>query len=130
MLAEHRLDGLSYGHFGDGCVHVRIDFPLGAGSPAHPGRGREAYRAFVTDAATLVARYGGSVSGEHGDGRARSELLSSMYSPHVLGLFERVKGLFDPDDVLNPGVLVRPARRCTAAPASASAGPTCRPAAG
>jgi FAD/FMN-containing dehydrogenase/Fe-S oxidoreductase len=106
LLDRHGLQGVPYGHFGDGCVHVRIDFPFGRGTD----RGREAYRSFVTDAATLVARYGGSVSGEHGDGRARSELLSSMYSPHVLGLFERVKGLFDPDDVLNPGVLVRPAR--------------------
>ncbi len=106
LLDGHGLQGVPYGHFGDGCVHVRIDFPLGRGED----RGREAYRAFVTDAATLVARYGGSVSGEHGDGRARSELLSHMYSPHVLGLFERVKGLFDPADVLNPGVLVRPAR--------------------
>ncbi|MGY1637436.1 FAD-binding and (Fe-S)-binding domain-containing protein [Geodermatophilus sp. SYSU D00742] len=106
LLGAHGLQGVPYGHFGDGCVHVRIDFPLGRG----PDRGREAYRAFVTDAAALVARFGGSVSGEHGDGRARSELLSTMYSPHVLGLFERVKALFDPGDVLNPGVLVRPAR--------------------
>ena len=57
-----------------------------------------------------MAGYGGSLSGEHGDGRARSELLPLMYSPAVIGLFERVKALFDPDDVLNPGVLVRPAR--------------------
>ncbi|MGK5173560.1 FAD-binding and (Fe-S)-binding domain-containing protein [Geodermatophilus sp. CPCC 205761] len=106
LLDQHGLQGVPYGHFGDGCVHVRIDFPLGRGED----RGRAAYRAFVTDAAALVARFGGSVSGEHGDGRARSELLSAMYSPGVLGLFERVKGLFDPDDVLNPGVLVRPAR--------------------
>ncbi|TFV56667.1 FAD-binding oxidoreductase [Geodermatophilus sp. DF01-2] len=106
LLAQHGLQGVPYGHFGDGCVHVRIDFPLGRGAD----RGRETYRAFVQDAAALVARYGGSVSGEHGDGRARSELLPHMYSPHVLGLFERVKGLFDPADVLNPGVLVRPAR--------------------
>ena len=106
LLGQHGLQGVPYGHFGDGCVHVRIDFPLGRGED----RGREAYRSFVTDAAALVARYGGSVSGEHGDGRARSELLPHMYSPHVLGLFERVKGLFDPADVLNPGVLVRPAR--------------------
>jgi FAD/FMN-containing dehydrogenase/Fe-S oxidoreductase len=106
LLGAHGLQGVPYGHFGDGCVHVRIDFPLGHG----PDRGREAYRAFVTDAAALVARFGGSVSGEHGDGRARSELLASMYSPHVLGLFERVKAVFDPGDVLNPGVLVRPAR--------------------
>ncbi|MGY1643145.1 FAD-binding and (Fe-S)-binding domain-containing protein [Geodermatophilus sp. SYSU D00703] len=106
LLGEHGLKGVPYGHFGDGCVHVRIDFPLGRGED----RGRAAYRAFVQDAAALVARFGGSVSGEHGDGRARSELLATMYSPEVLGLFERVKGLFDPGDVLNPGVLVRPAR--------------------
>ncbi|MGY1591463.1 FAD-binding and (Fe-S)-binding domain-containing protein [Geodermatophilus sp. SYSU D00708] len=106
LLREHGLQGVPYGHFGDGCVHVRIDFPLGRGED----RGRSAYRAFVQDAAALVARFGGSVSGEHGDGRARSELLATMYSPEVLALFERVKGLFDPADVLNPGVLVRPAR--------------------
>jgi Fe-S oxidoreductase len=63
----------------------------------------------VADAARLVAGFGGSLSGEHGDGRARSELLGHMYSPEVLALFARVKALFDPDDVLNPGVLVRPA---------------------
>ena len=74
LLREHRLDGLPYGHFGDGCVHVRIDFPLT--DPVDPRR---------TDpgqaAATLVAGYGGSMSGEHGDGRARSALLPAMYSP-------------------------------------------------
>ncbi|MCW2531270.1 MAG: FAD/FMN-dependent dehydrogenase [Blastococcus sp.] len=108
LLQEHGLQGVPYGHFGDGCVHVRIDFPFGAESV--PDRGRAAYRAFVTDAARLVAGYGGSLSGEHGDGRARSELLPLMYSPAAIGLFERVKAVFDPDDVLNPGVLVRPAR--------------------
>ncbi|MGY1734542.1 FAD-binding and (Fe-S)-binding domain-containing protein [Geodermatophilus sp. SYSU D00684] len=106
LLEQHGLQGVPYGHFGDGCVHVRIDFPFGR----EPDRGRAAYRSFVEDAARLVARYGGSVSGEHGDGRARSELLSTMYSPAALDLFAQVKALFDPDDVLNPGVLVRPAR--------------------
>ncbi|WP_369138377.1 FAD-binding and (Fe-S)-binding domain-containing protein [Modestobacter versicolor] len=106
LLVEHDLQGLPYGHFGDGCVHVRIDFPFGA-QHADGGRGR--YRAFITDAARLVARYGGSVSGEHGDGRARSELLPHMYSPAAIALFEQVKGVLDPDDVLNRGVLVRPA---------------------
>ncbi|MGY1673588.1 FAD-binding and (Fe-S)-binding domain-containing protein [Geodermatophilus sp. SYSU D00710] len=105
LLEQHGLQGVPYGHFGDGCVHVRIDFPFGR----EPDRGRAAYRAFVTEAAALVARYGGSVSGEHGDGRARSELLGSMYSPAALDLFAQVKGVFDPADVLNPGVLVRPA---------------------
>jgi FAD/FMN-containing dehydrogenase/Fe-S oxidoreductase len=106
LLDQHGLQCVPYGHFGDGCVHGRIDFPFGSGED----RGRARYRAFVEDAARLVAGYGGSLSGEHGDGRARSELLPFMYSPAVLLLFEQVKGLFDPDDVLNPGVLVRPAR--------------------
>jgi FAD/FMN-containing dehydrogenase/Fe-S oxidoreductase len=105
LLVEHQLQGVPYGHFGDGCVHVRIDFPFGR----EPDRGRAAYRSFVTDAAALVARHGGSISGEHGDGRARGELLATMYSGRVLALFERVKAVFDPGDVLNPGILVRPA---------------------
>jgi FAD/FMN-containing dehydrogenase/Fe-S oxidoreductase len=109
LLDQHGLSGMPYGHFGDGCVHVRIDFPFRAGQDGRD-RGRSAYRSFVEDAARLVAGFGGSMSGEHGDGRARSELLPTMYSPAATALFERVKGLFDPDDVLNPGVLVRPAR--------------------
>ena len=104
LLDQHGLQCVPYGHFGDGCVHGRIDFPFGS------DRGRPAYRSFVEDAARLVAGYGGSLSGEHGDGRARSELLPLMYSPAVIGLFERVKAVLDPDDVLNPGVLVRPAK--------------------
>ncbi|MGY2003501.1 FAD-binding and (Fe-S)-binding domain-containing protein [Blastococcus sp. SYSU DS1024] len=105
LLDGHGLQGVPYGHFGDGCLHVRIDFPFGVGDDG----GRGAYRSFVEDAARLVAGYGGSLSGEHGDGRARSALLPLMYSPAALSLFERVKAVFDPDDVLNPGVLVRPA---------------------
>ncbi|HET6391358.1 MAG TPA: FAD-linked oxidase C-terminal domain-containing protein [Blastococcus sp.] len=108
LLDQHGLQCVPYGHFGDGCVHGRIDFPFGSGG--EPDRGRARYRAFVEDAARLVAGYGGSLSGEHGDGRARSELLPLMYSPAVIDLFGRVKALLDPDDVLNPGVLVRPAR--------------------
>lgn len=103
LLATHGLHGLPYGHFGEGCVHCRIDFPLGV-----PG-GAADYRRFVEEAADLAASYGGSMSGEHGDGRARSELLPRMYSPAALALFAAVKRLFDPDDLLNPGVLVDPA---------------------
>lgn len=100
LMAGHGVDGLAYGHFGDGCVHLRLDIPLEvSGDPL---------RAFMTDAAHLVAAHGGSLSGEHGDGRARSELLPVMYSERAIGLFEGVKDLFDPHDVLNPGVLVRP----------------------
>jgi len=102
LLHDHGLHGLPYGHFGDGCVHVRIDFPLTKRG------GASGYRAFVTEAARLVAGYGGSLSGEHGDGRARSELLPTMYSPAALEIFGLVKAAFDPDNMLNPGVLVDP----------------------
>ena len=103
LLAEHDLSGVLYGHFGAGCVHVRIDFDLGT------DQGRSAMARFVRAAARLVARHGGSISGEHGDGRARSELLASMYSPEMLALFAEFRALFDPRGVLNPGVIVDPA---------------------
>ncbi len=102
LLRESALHGVPYGHFGDGCVHVRIDFAL------RDDGGRIRFREFLGDAARLVASYGGTLSGEHGDGRARSELLPLMYSAEVLDLFGRVKAVLDPDDVLNPGVLVAP----------------------
>jgi len=103
LLVEHRLTAMPFGHFGDGCVHARLDFPFG--DPTGPQR----FRTFVQEAATLVAGYGGSLSGEHGDGRARSELLSRLYSTEVLELFAAVKHVFDPSGLLNPGVLVDPA---------------------
>lgn len=103
LMSQHEVHGEPFGHFGDGCVHVRIDFPLDEAG------GHGVYRRFVEDAADLVASYGGSLSGEHGDGRARSELLPRMYSPAAVALFAQVKAVFDPADVLNPGVLVRPA---------------------
>ena len=103
LLQDRGLEGLPYGHFGDGCVHVRIDFDLVTGP------GRVAYRGFVGEAARLTASYGGSLSGEHGDGRARSELLPLMYDEVGLRLMAEVKQLLDPDNLLNPGVLVDPA---------------------
>ncbi|MCW2763185.1 MAG: putative FAD-linked oxidoreductase [Marmoricola sp.] len=103
LLKQSGLDGVPYGHFGDGCVHVRIDFELEDAG----GRGR--YREFVEHAADLVASYGGSMSGEHGDGRARSELLPRMYSPQAIALMEQAKRILDPGNLLNPGVLVDPA---------------------
>src|SRR3546814_4820787 len=76
LLVEHGLDGVPYGHFGDGCVHVRIDFEFDDGGAR--------FRAFLTEAAAALAIHGGSLSGEHGDGRARSELLPTMYDEHSL----------------------------------------------
>jgi FAD/FMN-containing dehydrogenase/Fe-S oxidoreductase len=102
LLEQHGLHGEPYGHLGDGCVHVRIDFPI-----SEPG-GTAGYRAFIEDAARLTASHGGSFSGEHGDGRARSELLPLMYSEPAIALFKGVKHVLDPDDLLNPGVLVDP----------------------
>ena len=101
LMAEHGLDGLMYGHFGDGCIHVRIDFPL---------RSRpRVLREFMAAAAKLAGEYGGSTSGEHGDGRARGELLSYMYSSEALETFGLIKAIFDPGNTLNPGVIVSPA---------------------
>ncbi len=102
LLQAHDVTGLPYGHFGDGCLHIRLDFDLD-----RPG-GPDRFRGFLLEAADLVASYGGSLSGEHGDGRARSELLSRMYSPEAMALMAAVKSAFDPDNVLNPGVLVDP----------------------
>ena len=101
LMAAHGVDGLLYGHFGDGCVHVRIDFPL----RDRPG----VLRSFTEEAAKLAASYGGSASGEHGDGRARGELLPLMYSAEAIGLMRGVKRLFDPGNLLNPGIVVDPA---------------------
>jgi FAD/FMN-containing dehydrogenase/Fe-S oxidoreductase len=102
LLADHGLGAIPYGHFGDGCLHARIDFPFDRPD------GRALYRAFVEQAAELVAGHGGSMSGEHGDGRARSELLPRMYSPAALAAMAAVKAALDPRDLLNPGVLTRP----------------------
>ncbi|WP_232524674.1 FAD-binding and (Fe-S)-binding domain-containing protein [Nocardioides mangrovicus] len=103
LLASSGLDGVPYGHFGDGCVHIRIDFET------DDAAGRARFRTFVEDSADLVARYGGSMSGEHGDGRARSELLPKMYSADAIDLMGQAKRLLDPGNLLNPGVLVDPA---------------------
>lgn len=104
LLAEHGLRGTPYGHFGDGCIHVRVDFDL------LTEQGVARFRRFSEDQAGLVVAHGGSLSGEHGDGQARAELLPRMYGDEMVGLFTRFKDLWDPDGGLNPGILARPAR--------------------
>ncbi|MFC8566575.1 FAD-binding and (Fe-S)-binding domain-containing protein [Streptomyces sp. NPDC057245] len=103
LLTAHGLRGTPYGHFGDGCIHVRIDFDL----LTDAGVGR--FRRFSEELADVVVAHGGSLSGEHGDGQARAELLPRMYGAETVALFERAKAVWDPDDLLNPGMLVRPA---------------------
>ncbi|MDR2378127.1 MAG: FAD-binding oxidoreductase, partial [Bifidobacteriaceae bacterium] len=120
LLDRFGLEGLPYGHLGDGCVHIRIDFPF--------ERGSRTFRSFMRAAGELAVAHGGSLSGEHGDGRARSELLGMMYSPAAVKLMERFKALFDPLGLMNPGVKVSPAaldadlRRPAARPIKARGG--------
>jgi FAD/FMN-containing dehydrogenase len=91
-----------YGHFGDGCIHCRISFDLRSAG------GLEKYRSFVDEAADLVVSYGGSLSGEHGDGQARAELLPKMYPPEIIDAFREFKAIWDPDNRMNPHKVVDP----------------------
>jgi FAD/FMN-containing dehydrogenase/Fe-S oxidoreductase len=93
-----------YGHFGQGCVHTRIPFDL------YTTEGVAKYRQFMERAADLVVSYGGSLSGEHGDGQSRGELLNRMFGDEIVGAFGELKALFDPGDRMNPGKVVHPAR--------------------
>lgn len=102
LLDSHHLEGIPYGHFGDGCVHIRIGFDLASRDGAH------AYRRFLEDAADLVVSYGGSLSGEHGDGQARAELLNRMYGEPLIRAFGDFKAIFDPTNRMNPGKVVNP----------------------
>jgi len=102
LMRAHGRRSVVYGHYGEGCLHLRLDFDLLSAS------GVADFRRFLEEAADLVAAHGGSLSGEHGDGQARSELLSRMYSPEMMDLFARFKGIFDPAGRMNPGILVAP----------------------
>ncbi|MCI0686590.1 MAG: hypothetical protein L0Y54_05050, partial [Sporichthyaceae bacterium] len=104
LLAAHHRRGIVYGHFGEGCLHVRIDFELGT------ARGVADYRRFVTEAAELVVSHGGVFSGEHGDGQARAELYDRLFPAEVIEAFAEFKAIWDPTDRMNPGIKVRPAR--------------------
>jgi len=94
-----------YGHFGQGLVHTRIDFGL----KNHAGV--QKYLAFTNEAADLVVRYGGSLSGEHGDGQSRGELLPKMFGAELVQAFAEFKDIWDPDWKMNPGKVVKPFRR-------------------
>jgi len=93
-----------YGHFGDGCVHNRLSFDLESAD------GIAKFRRFMEDAADMVVSYGGSLSGEHGDGQARAELLPKMFGPELVEAFRKFKGLWDPDWKMNPGKVVIPSK--------------------
>ncbi len=103
LFNEFGLDDPSlYGHFGQGCVHVRIPFDLVTVD------GVATFDRFLERAADLVTAYGGSLSGEHGDGQARGALLERMFGTEIVRAFGEVKALFDPDNRMNPGKVVAP----------------------
>ena len=102
LMDEHGLEGSFYGHFGQGCVHLRLTFDLAT------EEGLATYRRFAYEAAELVTRYGGSLSGEHGDGQARGELLPLMYGEELTRAFGELKAIWDPAGRMNPGKVVDP----------------------
>ena len=102
MMAAYSYRGSLYGHFGHACVHTRINFDL------QSKEGIARFRKFMEEAADLVVSYGGSISGEHGDGQARAELLPRMFGPELVQAFREFKSAWDPEWKMNPGKLVEP----------------------
>ncbi len=102
LFTRYDYDGSVYGHFGQGLVHCRLPFDFGS------DRGRKKFRAFLDDAADLVLSYGGSLSGEHGDGQARAALLPKMFGEELVQAFREFKSIWDPQWKMNPGKVVRP----------------------
>jgi FAD/FMN-containing dehydrogenase/Fe-S oxidoreductase len=102
LFHRYGYESVLYGHFGQGCVHCRINFDI------RTEQGVKTWRAFLDDAADLVVRYGGSFSGEHGDGQARAQLLPKMFGEDVVQAFREFKGIWDPDRKMNPGKVVDP----------------------
>ncbi len=102
MFAAYGYKGSLYGHFGHGCVHTRINFDLQSKD------GIAKFRKFMEEAADLVVSYGGSISGEHGDGQSRGELLPKMFGPELVQAFREFKAAWDPEWKMNPGKLIEP----------------------
>jgi FAD/FMN-containing dehydrogenase/Fe-S oxidoreductase len=102
LVDGYGYGGALYGHFGEGCIHVRLDFDLKS------VEGIRHFRSFIEDAADLVVRYGGSLSGEHGDGQARAELLPRMFGEELVQAFREFKSIWDPAGKMNPGKVVDP----------------------
>jgi Fe-S oxidoreductase len=100
LLERHHYQGDLYGHFGQGCVHTRIDFDL------ETRAGIERFHAFLSDAADLVVRFGGSFSGEHGDGQSKAEFLPRMFGERLVSAFRDFKTIWDPEGRMNPGKIV------------------------
>jgi Fe-S oxidoreductase len=102
LAKRYGYDSALYGHFGDGCIHCRWNFGL------RTEDGVAKWRRFLEEAADLVVRFGGSISGEHGDGQSKAELLVKMYGPELIEAFREFKAIWDPDGMMNPGKVVDP----------------------
>src|SRR6266511_3422686 len=104
LFKSYGYEGSFYGHFGQGCLHTRINFDLVT------AEGVRKFRSFIEEAADLVVSYGGSLSGEHGDGQSRAELLPKMFGPEIVDAFREFKTIWDPEGRMNPGKVVDPYR--------------------
>ncbi|MGD0247479.1 MAG: FAD-binding and (Fe-S)-binding domain-containing protein [Candidatus Limnocylindrales bacterium] len=102
LIGRFGFERVFYGHFGDGCLHLRSEFDF------RSSEGLRAFRSFIEQAAELVVRFGGSLSGEHGDGQARAELLGRMFGPELVRAFREFKTIWDPAGRMNPGKVVDP----------------------
>jgi FAD/FMN-containing dehydrogenase/Fe-S oxidoreductase len=102
LFDKYDYDAALYGHFGDGCIHCRISFDL------KTAEGLKNWHDFMEEAADLVVSYGGSLSGEHGDGQQRAEFLPKMYGEDLMQAFREFKRIFDPDWKMNPGKVIDP----------------------
>ena len=124
LMAEYGYSSPLYGHYGQGCVHMRINFDF------RSEKGLRNFREFIERAADLVLSFGGSLSGEHGDGQARAALLPKMFGPELMQAFREFKAIWDPENRMNPGKLVDavrvydPLENLRHRPATASPGAT------
>ena len=104
LMNAYTYSGVLYGHFGHACIHTRISFDLESEA------GIRKFRSFMEEAADMVVSYGGSLSGEHGDGQSRAELLPKMFGPELMEAFRQFKAIWDPDWKMNPGKVIQPYR--------------------
>ena len=104
LYEKYQYQSALYGHFGQGCIHCRVDFDLMSAAGIHK------WRSFMEEATDLVTSYGGSISGEHGDGQSKAEFLYKMFGPELIEAFHKFKAIWDPDWKMNPGKIVDPYR--------------------
>lgn len=104
LYEKYQYRSALYGHFGQGCIHCRVNFDLMSAA------GIRKWRSFMEEATDLVVSYGGSISGEHGDGQSKAEFLYKMFGEELIKAFREFKSIWDPDWKMNPGKVVDPYR--------------------